>query len=178
MIRRVVTTIKDNGKSSILQDMSIQNVQAPLPDIMPDFKFYNIWSTDVMPVNLKSDTDPTYNRYIPTQPLANGSMFRVVDYPPENQLMTLIKKMNTDELAAFEKSVGVKLILDGPHPFMHVTDSIDYGIVLEGEIFLVLDEDETLVKKGDIVIQKGTNHAWSNRSSSICRMAYVLLDGL
>jgi uncharacterized cupin superfamily protein len=63
------------------------------------------------------------------------------------------------------------------HPFMHRTETIDYGIVLEGEIVLVLDRGETTVRAGDIVVQRGTNHAWSNRSGKVCRIAFILVDG-
>jgi quercetin dioxygenase-like cupin family protein len=64
-----------------------------------------------------------------------------------------------------------------PHPLMHRTDTVDYGIVLSGEIYLVLDKQETLLKAGDVVVQRGTNHAWSNRSDKPCRMAFILVDG-
>jgi quercetin dioxygenase-like cupin family protein len=60
---------------------------------------------------------------------------------------------------------------------MHRTKTVDYGIVLSGEIYLVVDEGETLLKPGDVVVQRGTNHAWSNRSDEPCRMAFVLVDG-
>src|SRR6266403_1709347 len=63
------------------------------------------------------------------------------------------------------------------HALMHRTSTIDYGIVLEGEITLILDEDETVVKAGDIVIQRGTNHAWANRGTTNCRIAFILVDG-
>ena len=63
------------------------------------------------------------------------------------------------------------------HPFMHRTESIDYGIVLSGEIHLVLDDSETLLKAGDVGVQRGTNHAWANRSGARCRMMFVLIDG-
>ena len=64
-----------------------------------------------------------------------------------------------------------------PHPLMHRTESIDYGIVIEGELTLVLDEGEALLKPGSVVIQRGTNHAWANRSGKACRMLFVLIDG-
>ena len=65
----------------------------------------------------------------------------------------------------------------GRHAFMHRTETVDYGIVLEGEITLVLDEGETVVRAGDIVVQRGTNHGWANRSGKGCRIAFVLVDG-
>ena len=64
-----------------------------------------------------------------------------------------------------------------PHPLMHRTETIDYGIVIAGEITLVLDRGKTLLKEGDVVIQRGTNHAWANRSGRPCRMLFILVDG-
>jgi uncharacterized cupin superfamily protein len=66
---------------------------------------------------------------------------------------------------------------DSPHPLMHRTESIDYGVVIEGEMTLVLDDSEVLLKPGSVVVQRGTNHAWANRSGRPCRMLFVLIDG-
>ena len=60
---------------------------------------------------------------------------------------------------------------------MHRTETVDYGIVLEGELYLVLDNSEVLLKQGDVVIQRGTDHAWANRSDKVARMAFILVDG-
>ena len=62
------------------------------------------------------------------------------------------------------------------HPGFHQTDTLDYAICLEGEVWAVLDEGETLMKAGDVLIQRGTYHAWSNRGDKPCRMAFVLID--
>ena len=64
-----------------------------------------------------------------------------------------------------------------PHPLMHRTESVDYGVVIEGELTLVLDEGEVLLRAGSVVVQRGTNHAWANRSDRPCRMLFVLVDG-
>jgi len=61
---------------------------------------------------------------------------------------------------------------------MHRTETIDYAIVLEGEIVMVLDKSDVLLKAGDVVVQCGTNHAWSNRSDKPCRVAFILIDGV
>jgi uncharacterized cupin superfamily protein len=66
---------------------------------------------------------------------------------------------------------------NSPHPLMHRTETVDYGIVLEGEVTLILDDSETTLKPGDVVIQRGTNHAWSNRGDKPCRIVFILLDG-
>ncbi len=60
---------------------------------------------------------------------------------------------------------------------MHRTESVDYGVVIEGELTLVLDDSEVLLKPGSVVVQRGTNHAWANRSGQPCRMLFVLVDG-
>jgi uncharacterized cupin superfamily protein len=65
----------------------------------------------------------------------------------------------------------------GRHPMMHRTETIDYAVVLEGRVTLVLDDHDVELEAGDVVIQCGTNHAWSNRSDKPCRMLYVLIDG-
>jgi uncharacterized cupin superfamily protein len=62
------------------------------------------------------------------------------------------------------------------HPFMHRTRSIDYALVLEGEIDMLLDDSEVHLKAGDVMVQQGTNHAWVNRSQQVCRMAFILID--
>jgi len=64
-----------------------------------------------------------------------------------------------------------------PHPLMHRTESLDYGIVIEGEMTLVLDDSHVLLKAGSVVVQRGTNHAWANRSGKPCRMLFILVDG-
>jgi uncharacterized cupin superfamily protein len=60
---------------------------------------------------------------------------------------------------------------------MHITDTVDYAIVLFGEIYAVLEDGETLMRAGDVLVQRGTNHAWSNRSGAVCRIAFILIDG-
>lgn len=177
MTRRIVTKIDKNGRSKIISDAVVTNVEIPLPDISKAFKFHNLWITDTMPVQDNENDDPVANQYISTTPPQNGSLFRIVDYPPEDELLKKVKEMSKDELVAFSEQVGVRIDLDASHPFMHTTETIDFGIVLSGEIYLVLDDEETLLHPGDVVVQRGTNHAWSNRSDKSCQMAFVLLDG-
>ena len=62
------------------------------------------------------------------------------------------------------------------HPHMHATESVDYAIVLEGEIDMLLDDSEVHLKAGDFLIQQGTNHAWVNRGDRPCKIAFVLID--
>jgi uncharacterized cupin superfamily protein len=66
---------------------------------------------------------------------------------------------------------------DARHPGMHVTDTVDYAILLQGELVAILEDGETVMRAGDILIQRGTNHAWANRSQTIARIVFVLIDG-
>ena len=82
-----------------------------------------------------------------------------------------------DRVKAFE-AIGAREALDpdaSRHPGMHRTHSVDYAIVLSGEIWAVMDEGETLLRAGDVLIQRGTNHAWSNRSTVPCLVAFILV---
>jgi hypothetical protein len=114
------------------------------------------------------------DRVIGTAPPANGSILRVVEFPPVTPDVealdrgTLMRAMGLDHHAP-----------DGAlarHPYTHRTRSVDYAIILSGEIDMLLDDSEVHLAAGDVVIQQGTNHAWVNRSSNVCRIAFVLLD--
>jgi mannose-6-phosphate isomerase-like protein (cupin superfamily) len=100
-----------------------------------------------------------------------GSLLRVVDFPAD-------ETYDTAHLARFLDDHGVRDKGDARHFWFHKTQSLDYAIVLEGEIYALMDEGETLMRPGDILIQRATNHSWSNRSGKPCRMAFVLLDDL
>jgi uncharacterized cupin superfamily protein len=63
------------------------------------------------------------------------------------------------------------------HPGMHRTATIDYAILVQGELVAIMDEGESVMRAGDILIQRGTNHAWANRSNEIARIAFILIDG-
>ncbi len=62
------------------------------------------------------------------------------------------------------------------HPMMHRTRTVDYAIIMSGEIDMLLDDSEVHLKAGDLVVQQGTNHAWVNRGKTTCRIAFVLVD--
>lgn len=99
----------------------------------------------------------------------NGSLLRVADFPPDSFY-------DQEELLKFLDESGVRDNNQPRHFWFHKTQSLDYAIVLEGEIYAMMDEGETLMRPGDILIQRATNHSWSNRSDKPCRMAFVLLD--
>jgi len=168
-IRRIVTGHNAQGKSIFVSD-------APSPHVLTlpgagDFALTNLWVTDGAPASNDGNADAAA-RTIVLEPPANGTIFRVVEFPPEKGGGTF------DRDAAFA-AMGADHAKDrdaSRHPGMHKTSSVDYAIVLSGEIYALMDEGETLMKAGDCLVQRGTNHAWANRSSTPCLVAFILVN--
>jgi len=137
----------------------------------------DVWKTSEMPVPIaRAEPDPTPGPRDFVPPF--GTKIRISDVPPEPEEF---RKLTPEQTREFFKTSGHESSSTfgrgGRHPFMHRTETVDYAVVLEGEITLLLDEGEVSLKAGDIVIQRGTNHAWSNRSNKPVKMLYVLIDG-
>jgi quercetin dioxygenase-like cupin family protein len=142
----------------------------------PGTVFYEIWKSFSSPALIDNAPDPTPGP-LQLHPAPLGSNIRVVDIPPDskrNASSATVGAAQFAELGAAHASTGAP---GAKHKFMHRTETLDYGIVLAGEVWLVLDEDEIRLQPGDIVVQRGTNHAWSNRTEDMVRMAFILLDG-
>ena len=166
-VRRIVTGVNDAGRSCILSDRSF-----PAGDLAPRQPIrVGLWTTDASPASNKGTDDPVPDGVIMRTPPAQrgGTVIRITDVPPDST-----RAYDPDEL----RRRGCKTTPDrsARHPGFHATDTVDYAICLEGEVWAVLDDDETLMRPGDVLIQRGTHHAWSNRSDRICRMAFILID--
>ena len=159
--RRIVTIDREAGKSSLVGD-------GPSPDVRtdparPGFALQRMWVVDGAPAKIVFET-----LHLPhtLEPPAKGSVLNVVTFPPDAAWKG---KVGAAEVAAYFKSMGSPgastYSPQAPHPYTQKTRTLDFCIVLEGEIVLVLDSQEVLLKAGEIVVQRGTNHAWSNRSS-------------
>ena len=99
-------------------------------------------------------------------------MFRIVEFPPVgDDIEGLDHSASAADLGALPAKGA-----SNRHPFMHCTDTIDYAIILDGEVDMLLDDSEVHLKAGDVIIQRGTNHAWVNRGSGTCRIAFILID--
>ena len=109
--------------------------------------FYEIWGTGAAPAPIGADEPDPTAGPLSVPPAPNGTKIRINELPP------------------------------GVVSPMHRTQSVDYGIVLSGEVVLVLDDSETVLRAGDVVVQRGTSHRWENRSGSTARMAFILVDG-
>ena len=170
-IRRVVTGHDESGKAIIELDGMAPNVR-----VREGAGFIStlLWVTDETPAigSLRIDRA---DRTIGTSPPPNGTVLRVVDFPPVTPELESVSQ--TDLLRAMGVDSHSPDGAKARHPYMHRTKSVDYGVILTGEIDMLLDDSEVHLKTGDIVIQQGTNHAWVNRSDTFCRIAFVLIDG-
>lgn len=172
--RRVVTGHDRNGKAIIESDqIASQYLERPN---RPGVRLTNFWLSNGTPAEYDGSVETCEGPFI-LHPPHNGSVFRCVEFMPEDPavLATL------DGKAAFaEMGAGANIVEGARHPFMHRTDSLDYAMVMSGEIYMLMDDeaDDVHLKAGDVVIQRGTNHAWSNRGTEPCVMMFVLVDGV
>jgi mannose-6-phosphate isomerase-like protein (cupin superfamily) len=174
-IRRVVTGHDADGRAVVASD-------GPLPTVVeiaaiPGTIFHEVWSTSQTPAAVNNAPDPTTGP-LTLPPPKQGTRIRFVDIPPDTPefLAHGAAKMHAAFSEVGDASAST-VKADSPHPLMHRTESIDYGVVIEGEMTLVLDDAQVALAPGSVVIQRGTNHAWANRSGRPCRMLFVLIDG-
>ncbi len=156
-MRRVVTGLDDKNHAVVLFDSRM-----PLKQVAPGIIATNFWLTDSYPPNLTKE-DPS-GRPIGTAPPDNGTKFRATEakMPPE-----MLQKGITNP-----PKRGIPVT----HPLMHRTRSLDYAIILSGEIDMMLDDESVHLKTGDVIVQQATNHGWVNRGKEPCRILFVLMD--
>jgi hypothetical protein len=153
-VRRIVTGYDQLNRAVIVSDGAPTHVQT-LSRNGPTY--YEIWSTRESPARIgRGPTEPNDNQ-LASAPPTQGTRILILDVLPERRDPVVV-------------NAGMA------HAPMHRTESIDYAIVLQGEITLILDDGETQVHAGDVVVQRGTHHTWANKSGRLCRIALVLID--
>lgn len=171
-IRRVVTGHDENGVAKVIMDGDASCI-LERPN-RPGVALTNLWQNDKTPANMETHDDPVTGPLI-LHPPANGSVFRIVQFDPEDPDLVA----TFDGKSAFaEMGAGANVVEGARHPYMHRTDSLDYAVILTGEIYMLMDEEDVLLKAGDTVVQQGTNHAWSNRGTETCMIAFILIDAV
>lgn len=173
-VRRVVTGHDSEGRSIVQEDGPPARVVTLGGD--SGTIFHEIWNTRSTPAPIDRASGEPAEPGIALLPPTGGTRIRVLDIPPDDGSVAALPR---EAVKALFEAIGAGHALadDPPHPLMHRTETIDYGIVLEGELVLILDDSETIVRAGDIVVQRGTSHAWANRSGADARIAFVLIDG-
>ncbi len=166
--------VDENDKSRAIAD-------GPAPDVRtdrarPGFASTRIWVTDRTPARIKGARE-TLSMPHALEPPPGGSVCRVVTFPPDASWKG---KVGAREVRGYFTAMGSPAAstysATAPHPYMQQTRTLDFCLILEGEITLVLDTEEVHLKTGDTVVQRGTNHAWSNRSGKPCVIAFSSHD--
>jgi len=166
-VHRVVTTIDKDGKAVALFDGAV-----PLETLRSPNPAGDIWVTQSYPIDFNWSEDRAKTK-VGLHPPKNGTVFRVVEFVPTT---AKIDSMPMDTMMKVVGADAPKRGLPPKHPMMHRTRTVDYAIILSGEIDMMLDEGSVHLKAGDVVVQQATNHAWINRSNAPCRVAFILMD--
>jgi mannose-6-phosphate isomerase-like protein (cupin superfamily) len=173
--RRIVTGHDEQGRA-IIQSQSPPERVKTLSGDGPTF--YEIWNTRETPVRIDRASGEPAEDGIILAPPKNGTRIRVLDIPPETAESAKIDSARARAHFAEIGAEGASTNMgEARHPHMHRTETVDYGIVVEGEITLLVDIGEVTARAGDIIVQRGTNHGWANRSGKNCRIAFILIDG-
>ena len=169
-MRRIVTGHNTNGKSIIKID------GPPARSIGEEIGgLYEIWNETGIAVDTLSDVDNADSDILLSPP-KGGSKFRYFKIMPTPQGVS-VEILNQMAEEAFSRIGAAHHRIDiARHPAMHKTKTIDYIILLEGDVTLVLDEDEVRLKPFDVVVQRGTNHAWINNGKEPATLIAVLID--
>lgn len=176
--RRIVTGHDAEGRAVILDESPPPRVARIGGEHGP--MFYEVWNTRETPVRIDRASGEPHEDSIVLAPPKSGTRIRVLDIPPDADNLS---NVTAEEARAHFAEIGAADAAShsggegSRHAHMHRTETVDYGIVLQGEIVLIMDEGETTVRAGDIVIQRGTNHGWANRTDQNCRIAFILIDG-
>lgn len=161
-VRRIVTGENEAGRSMIISDGPAQNIVLPAHSPMVG---QVLWATGK---GAATGDDPAPADHVFGFHSDGGTILRIVDFPPDEEC-------DQSKVLTFLDENDVRDTEKPRHFWFHKTPSLDYAIVLEGEIYAMMDEGETLMRQGDVLIQRATNHSWSNRSGKNCRMAFVLI---
>ena len=178
MVRRVVIGHDEQGRSIVVSDgtppLVITNPQRP------GYVSTDILAHDAMPRADRREARRAHAGPARRQlPAKHGTVIRINRVMPEGEDIRRMSPAQSKQMfAALGNEQASTFGKSGRHPLMHRTQTIDYALVLAGEITCVLDDSEVLLKAGDVLIQCGTNHAWSNRSNAPCDIAFVLIDGV
>ena len=170
-IRRVITGHNADGKSVVVidQTMTADLGHVLTPEGQPNVRLSDVWISRHVP-DSNQGNDDTVDEKVTLEPPAGGAVFRTLEIPPDSA-------RNFDAMRRYFEQMGASDRLDGQkHPGMHATNTVDYLIVLSGEVWMILDEEEILLRQGDTCVQRGTMHAWSNRSDVPCTLAAILID--
>ena len=169
-VRRVVTGHTTDGKSVFVSD---EMVAPTAPALMPGLEFHRLWSGDAAPTFPDNGTQPPPGAYFPP---VGGFRFGFFTLPPSGQPGPPTDIDVSAALADLERDLpGLMAHMEPDEPGMHTTDTVDFEVVLSGQVVLELDDGaERVLRPGDTVVQNGTRHRWSNRGAEPAVLAVFI----
>ena len=169
-VRRIVTGRNAQGRSFFEED-GASPAQKTVAE-RPGYRVTNLWRTTPSGTAHTPDSIAEHTGVLPP---AGGTVVRIIDWPAEPEDPAELRRLMDKTFASMYPDAH-RDVKPGEHPGMHTTDTVDYAIVLEGEIVAIMDEGETVMRQGDVLIQRGTAHAWANRSGKPVKVAFILVD--
>jgi mannose-6-phosphate isomerase-like protein (cupin superfamily) len=174
-VRRIIAAGDENGNAVIYEDKTAADVRTD--PARPGFAFTRFWVTEGTPAPIKGVRE-TLHLSNTLQPPSGGSVGSFITIPPDDWYMDgLTDEKVSDYFAAMGTPEASRLGDGSPHPYMQQTRSLDYVLVLSGEVTMVLDTEEIDLSTGDTVVNLGGSHAWSNRSGAPCELFFSTHDG-
>jgi hypothetical protein len=175
-VRRIVTGHDAEGRSIIVSDGRATNLVSS-PE-RPNRGLTNLWVTDRVPASNAGNADTVAGPAVGLHPPKNGIVFRFFQIAPEKEVAHLSEAERQKQAAAIFAAMGAghARVNTGRHSSMHKTETVDYIILLSGEVTLLLDEGEAKMKPFDVVIQRATNHGWVNYGDIPAVLVAVLID--
>ncbi len=167
-VRRVVTGLDSNGKAVAIFDAPV-----PLATLRSPNPAGDMWITSKSPTDYSAKEDWAKINSVGVSPPHGGTIFRIVEFPPTTER---VSSMDVNTMMKVIGDHAPKRGLPPRHSMMHRTRSLDYALILSGEIDMLLDDTEVHLKAGDVLVQQATNHAWVNRGKENCRIAFILMD--
>jgi hypothetical protein len=174
--RRIVTGHDAQGRSLVISDGPAMNLLPNPSD--PDRGHINFWRTESVPAINSGDADPAAGAVFPLAPPKGGTLFRFFQIAPEKNEAGLSKEQRDARMAGMFEAAGAGHARQamGRHPSMHCTGTVDYIVLLKGEVTALFDVGEVAMKPFDVLIQRGTNHGWVNRGNEPALLVAVLVD--
>lgn len=169
-VRVVVTGTDEQDRACVASDGPAETVfhRGHRPVALTD-----LWQVPRVPADITDDGRRALSAPFTLAPDPGGVKLRVVQFDPEPP-GTAERRDGSDTFA--EMGAAAEHVTDARHPFMHRTETVDFGLVLQGSITMLLDQEDVELRAGDVVVQRGTNHAWSNRGTEPCLVAFILMD--
>jgi mannose-6-phosphate isomerase-like protein (cupin superfamily) len=161
--RRVITGVDADGRSTVISDEN-----TPTRVALPGFTVNDVWRVDALPTHV--DEMHTLQDEVELHPPTSGFVFRVAAFPPDSEVDYAALSASIESLHGSDANANDEKVMG-----MHVTDTFDLDVILDGEIYCVLETGEVLLRAGDSIVLRGIKHAWSNRSNKPAVMVATMI---